>query len=105
MGKIDYVKMGQKVRLCRIKLGLTQVKLAECAGVSATFVGHIERGSRIPSLETLAALSRVLDVSTDYLLGLSTIPQSRFLGQDLTDDQREAALEMLRVLKDTIWRL
>lgn len=105
MNNIDYVKMGQKIRLCRKKMGLTQVELAAHAGVSAAFVGHIERGSRVASLDTLVAISRVLDVSADYLLGLSVIAQSRFLGQDLTVEQREAATGMLDILKDTIWRL
>lgn len=105
MSNIEYVKMGQKIRLCRIKLGLTQTQLADQVGISASFMGHIERGSRVASLETLAALCRELDISADYLLGLSVVPQSRFLSQDLSDEQREAAIKMLCALKDTIWRL
>lgn len=105
MNRIDYVKMGQKIRLLRKTQGLTQAKLAEQVGVSASFLGHIERGSRVASLETLASISRVLDVSVDYLLGLSVIPASRYLQADLTTEQREAGVEILNVLKEVIWKL
>jgi len=37
-------------------------------GVSMSFIGHIERGSRIMSLDTFIRLCRVLDASADELL-------------------------------------
>lgn len=105
MNKIDYVKMGQRVRTTRKELEMTQMELAEQVGVSASFLGHIERGSRVASIETLVSLCRVLDVSADYLLGLNDIPVSQFFDQDLTTEQREAGVEILNVLKQVIWKL
>ena len=47
--------------------GITQEQLAEMCDLSA-HIGHVERGTRALSLETLVKISLILDVSTDYLL-------------------------------------
>ena len=49
------------------KRGFTQEKLSEICSVSVAHIGHIERGTRIPSLETLFKISKELNVSMDYL--------------------------------------
>ena len=65
---MDYVDLGKRVRKQRQLIGLTQQELAERIGVSTSFVGHVERGTRKASLETLVALSNALGVGVDYLL-------------------------------------
>lgn len=64
----DYKGMGARMRARRIELGLTQEGLAERIGVSASFVGHIERGEKKASLETIAHLGEALGMSLDYLI-------------------------------------
>ena len=71
---MDYVDMGKRVRKQRQLIGLTQQELAERIGVSTSFVGHVERGTRKASLETLVALSNALGVGVDYLLAGSLQP-------------------------------
>ena len=68
---MDYAALGRRVRERRRALRLTQAQLAELAGISVAFVGHIERGTRILSVETLFHLCAVLGLSADYLMGLS----------------------------------
>ena len=65
---MDYVDLGKRVRKQRQLIGLTQQELADRIGVSTSFVGHVERGTRKASLETLVALSNALGVGVDYLL-------------------------------------
>ena len=67
---MDYVLLGKRVRIRRQVLELTQEGLAEKIGVSTSFIGHIERGSRKLSVETLYALCKALDTSADFLIGL-----------------------------------
>ena len=67
---MDYVLLGKRVRIRRTVLELTQEELAERIGVCTSFIGHIERGSRKLSVETLYYLCKALDVSADFLLGL-----------------------------------
>lgn len=67
--QFDYKALGHRVRRVRKKLKMTQEELAEEIGISHSFMGHIERGTRKLSVETLIALGMALQVSTDYLLG------------------------------------
>ena len=55
-----------------IKLsGMTNIELAEKIGVSPEMVTQYYTTRKMPSLSTFEKLCRVLDVSADYLLGLS----------------------------------
>ncbi len=65
---MDYIMMGRRIRLYRHQKKLTQEQLAEQVGVSASFMGHIERGSRIASIETLMKICAVLNVTPNELL-------------------------------------
>jgi transcriptional regulator with XRE-family HTH domain len=64
---IDYTALGGRIRLARKRKGLSQEKLGEICAISTAHVGHIERGTRIPSLETLYKISKELNVSLDFL--------------------------------------
>lgn len=65
---MDYAALGKRIRTRRKMMGLTQEALAEKLGISCSFVGHIERGSRKMSMETLIKISDIMGVSCDYLL-------------------------------------
>ena len=64
---IDYESIGRRVREKRRERHLTQETVAELAGISSSFVGHIERGEKIPSLQTMVRIGEALNVSLDYL--------------------------------------
>lgn len=51
--------------------GFSQEQLANKLDATKTFVSDLERERRTTTLEKLYELSVVLDVSSDYLLGLS----------------------------------
>ncbi len=68
MKNIDYTAMGGRIRNARLDAGLSQSELAEKCNLSVSFLGHIERGSRKMSLETLVTVCEVLNLSADYLL-------------------------------------
>ncbi len=69
---MDYKALGDKIRKQRQRMNLTQEKLAEKIDISESFMGHIERGDRKLSLDTLVKIAQELDISIDYLL-LDTI--------------------------------
>lgn len=73
---IDYVAIGQRVRILRRGAKLTQEELAQQAGISASFLGHIERGSRVLSVETLLALCGALSSTPNELLGKECVTLS-----------------------------
>lgn len=68
--KLDYQIIGKRIKERRRAMGLTQEKFAERTNRSTAFIGHIERGTRIMSLETLCEVAKALDCSSDELLGL-----------------------------------
>lgn len=51
--------------------GKTQVEIAKEINVSKQCVTDYKSGKSFPSLETLCLICQCLDVSSDYLLGIS----------------------------------
>ena len=51
--------------------GKTQVEIAKALNVTKQCVNDYKTGKSVPSLETLYTLCKYLDVSADYLLGLT----------------------------------
>ncbi len=58
------------LKLARIKKKLSQSGLAELIGIKEYSISRYETGLQYPTIETLLKLSRTLDVSVDYLLGI-----------------------------------
>ena len=54
--------LGAAIQDARREAGLTQLELAERAGVSRAYLAHIERGRSSRLLELLLDLLRVLDL-------------------------------------------
>lgn len=99
---VDYKDMGARIRTLRKAAKMTQEDLAEQVGISASFMGHLERGSRIASLETLVALCNVLDVTPEYLLSASLNTFERHMPSSMSPADRLKLGEFLRLAQDTI---
>jgi len=65
---MDYQALGRRIKERRKALHLTQAQVASMAGLSISFCGHIERGTRKASIVTLIVLSRILETTPDALL-------------------------------------
>ncbi len=65
---MNYKALGARIRLLRKSRQMTQAELAEQADLSISFLGHIERGTRKASLDTLVTLCNVLEVTPTFLL-------------------------------------
>lgn len=51
--------------------GKSQVEIAINVGVSKQCISDYKSGKSVPSIETLVLICKFLDVSSDYLLGLT----------------------------------
>ncbi len=69
--------VAQRIIAARKAKGLTQEELAALAGISSTHMSVIERGGKMPLLDTFVAIANALDISADVLL------------QDVVDRSRE----------------
>ena len=99
---MDYKDMGSRIRAVRRQQSLTQEHLAEMVGISASFLGHIERGTRVASLETLVALCNELNVAPEYLLRASLTRYEQRMPEGLSDHDRTKLREFLRLAQDTV---
>ncbi|WP_165973945.1 helix-turn-helix domain-containing protein [Marinitoga lauensis] len=69
--------LGQRIKEIRISKGLEQKELAKLAGIGQSTFSEIESGKRIGiRTDILVKIAKALNVSTDYLLGLTDIPKS-----------------------------
>lgn len=96
---MDYIDLGRRVRRQRNLLNLTQAELAEKIGVSTSFVGHMERGSRKASLDTMVDLANALGLGLDYLLASSLNTES---ATDLTPAQRDVMRDILATVQSRV---
>ena len=68
MEELDYQKIGRKIRAARLEKGWSQDRLSEKCNISLSFMGHIERGTRIMSMDTFACICGILQTGADELL-------------------------------------
>lgn len=68
MKTINYHEMGSRIRKQRELLGYTREQLAEKLNVSTKFCSDIELGVKGVSIQTLAKLTDLLNISADYIL-------------------------------------
>ncbi|HIR23853.1 MAG TPA: helix-turn-helix transcriptional regulator [Candidatus Scatosoma pullicola] len=66
---VDEIK--KRLREEIIHSGMTTVELARRVGVSPEMITQYCTTKKLPRLDTFARLCRALDVSADYMLGLS----------------------------------
>ena len=62
----------ERLKQKRVEAGMTQVQLAQSAGVTARTIQNYELGTRKPSnMEVVQKIADVLPTTTEYLLGSS----------------------------------
>lgn len=75
---------GANLQRCREAAGLTQEELGIAALLHRTEIGLLERGTRLPRIDTLVKLAGSLDVKPEVLLGDLTWSPSRRVGGEFT---------------------
>jgi transcriptional regulator with XRE-family HTH domain len=101
--------LGERVKELRKEQGWSQGELAERVGTDARQISRYENGRITPSLDVVARLAEVLDVSIDYLVieGMARRPLhvvDHGLGErlgllaELTAEDRSALLNVLDAL-------
>ena len=65
---MELESIGRNIRKFRHLRELRQEDLAEMTGLSTNYIGALERGEKIPSLETLIDILNALSTSADMVL-------------------------------------
>jgi transcriptional regulator with XRE-family HTH domain len=79
---------GDRLKDIREKRGYSQDEIAERLQLGDSQINRYEKGKADPSQEVLVRLSRELDVTTDYLLGLTDDPHAHTDEDSLSEDEK-----------------
>lgn len=99
---MDKVALGSKLREARKAKGYTQEALAEKADIGVMYLGEIERGIKMPSMNIFIKLIEALDISADYVLRDELTSGKEYVFDEitkkldkLTPQQRKTATDIL----------
>lgn len=87
------------IRLKRLRLNsdMTQQQVARKLGLTKSVISAYETGTRQPSYDVLINISKLFQVSTDYLLGLDSPDDLDLSG--LTELEKSAIVNLIQALK------
>lgn len=68
-----HTQIGIKIMLVRRKRKLSQEELAELSDLSKTALGAIERGTSVPSINTLNRIAHALEMDITELVDVSKV--------------------------------
>ena len=60
-------RIGQRIKECRERIGLTQEQFSEKTGLSVNYISTVERGGSFPRCERLITILNGLQVSADAI--------------------------------------
>jgi len=83
MSQVEFaIRFGKNLVHCRKRAGLSQEEVGFRASLHRTEVGMLERGIRLPRIDTLIKLAGAIEVEPAELLdGLHWTPGSRPVGE------------------------
>lgn len=103
----------ENLREYRRQAGLTQRQVAQQVGVGVSTISMYEQGQRLPDVDTLSKLSKVLGVSVNALLSdapqelddiLDTMKENflleggvMFKGMPLSEEEVDAVVEAMKI--------
>lgn len=97
-----YENMKNNLKICRENKSMTAKEVSEKIGVSKQAIYNMEAGVSNTSVDTLMKLAELYNVSTDYLLGLTSFEsfksQYEYL-QSLEGNELFAVLDSLNINK------
>ena len=91
------VDFGHRLKTLRLQNGLTQAQLAAKLDLTKSVVSAYETDLRLPSYDVLIHLSKIFNVTTDFLLGLENKREIDLSG--LSQEEIDALLNLIRAMK------
>lgn len=92
------IEFGERLKHLRLSKNLKQSELAELLGLTKSVISAYEIGLRMPSYDVLIKISRIFNVSTDYLLGVET-KESELDLSGLTNSEKIAIINLISAMK------
>ncbi len=96
---MDKASFAERISKLRMEKGLSQFQLSQLLGVKRSVVSYYESGDRLPSFDVLIEMSRVFNVTTDYLL--KGKDASRIVSvSDLSERDIDVVMTVVNALRD-----
>lgn len=99
---MDKVAVGQRIRELRQEKGFSRHALAEKAGTGEVYLGEIERGLKMPSLNTFIRIVEALDVSADYLLRDELTSGKEYVFDEVTQKLKTLTPKQRKTARDIL---
>ena len=88
--KIDFVKIGQRIKTARLEKGFSQAELGALLGCSNNHMSHVEVGQTKVSLTMLVRLAAILEKDFEYfLLDSPSVKNSSIIDGDLSEKLKQ----------------
>jgi transcriptional regulator with XRE-family HTH domain len=91
-------QFAKRVRNLRRSTKLSLEKAAERGDITANFWGDVERGKKVPSLDTIVAMAKGLGVSPRILLSLEREDDERDLRKRIQTVLDKSTLQQLELI-------
>lgn len=109
--ELDYKAIGQRIKIARIKKGITQEAVADIIDVTPAHMSNIETGKTKVSLPTLTAIANALSVSVDTLLCDNVLAskvifeiEAKEVFKDCDEYEIRLLVDLLKAAKEAIRR-
>lgn len=99
---MDKLELGKKLRDARQKKGYSQHALAEIAGIGNVYLGEIERGLKMPSLNIFIKLIEALDISADYILRDELTSGKEYIYDEITKKLKSLTPKQRKTVADIL---
>lgn len=86
----------QRVKMERLRVGLSQDELAEKLGFGRTNIANYESGRVKPPSDVIAKMTKIFNVTSDYLLGLDDI-EIDGLGPALASEMEQQNIQAIDI--------
>lgn len=90
--------LGSNIRKLRHAHGWSQAELAEKVGVSAAYIGMLERSEKEPKLSTLVRIANRLETGIDNLLAEKLTSERLFIASDYLQRIAKMSTEFQQVI-------
>ena len=100
---IDYSVIGKRIRMIRKQNRLSRSQLSSMVGISTGHLGHIENGSKRPTVDVLIRTALSLNVSVDELLVDLDLPKNEnTVFKNCSPREKEILEELIVAMKPVL---
>jgi len=94
--------LGTRIQEERKKRKLTQEKFAELCGIGKMYLGEIERGQKMPSLNIFIKILNYFDLSADAVLRDELVASKPHVFNEMTEKVKDLTPKQLKIVNDVV---